>query len=219
MSKGKNNSSYGVISLTLKFIFLVYKYLLYVPIKWLIEKIINKSKENKTSIKTTNNINDSNIKHPIKAVYFKVAGISYEDRQETIEKMLKIAFKLGCYEKYNGMTNEEIKNCGDTIYEANNIYFNKLKLVLTKYEDKDAIEVYVDNLYDGNKLLMVGYVPKKDINEVLDFLKYKEEHPRYKYKEIVSLTGGKGKRVNYDNEMETVELNYGIDIALELYKQ
>lgn len=180
---------------------------------------IDYNNSNKNSIKTINNINNTTVKHTVKAVYFKVAGITYEDRQENIEKMLKKSFKLGYYEKYDGMTNAEIKDCGDTIYEANNIYFNHLKLIPTKYEGKDAIEIHVYDLSDENKLIMVGYVPKKDINEVSDFLKYKEEHPEYKYKEIVNLTGGKGKRVNFDDEMETVELNYGIDIALELYEQ
>lgn len=217
MSKKKSNTTGGIITLTFKFIFLLYKYLLFVPIKWIIEKIIKKTKENK--INNINTITNTTIEHPIKAVYFKVAGITYEDRQEKIKKLLRDAFKLGYYEKYDGMTTAEIKDCGDTIYEANHIYFNNLKLVPTKYDDKDAIEIHVDDLSDENKLIMVGYVPKKDINEVSDFLKYKEEHPEYKYKEIVNLTGGKGKRINFDNEMETVELNYGIDIALELYEQ
>ena len=180
---------------------------------------IDYNNSNKDSTKTIKTINNTTVKHPVKAVYFKVAGITYEDRQEEIKKILRDAFKLVYYEKYDGMTNAEIKDFGDTIYEANNIYFNHLKLVPTKYEDKDAIEIHVDDLSDENKLIMVGYVPKKNINEVSDFLKYKEEHPEYEYKENVNLTGGKGKRVNFDDEMETVELNYGIDIALELYEQ
>ena len=149
MNKRKSNATGGIITLTFKFIFLLYKYLLFVPTKWIIEKIINKSKENKNPIKESNNTNtitNTTIKHPTKAVYFKVAGITYEDRQEKIKKMLKDTFKLGYYEKYDSMTTAEIKDCGDTIYEANNIYFNHLKLVPTKYEDKDAIEIHVDNI-------------------------------------------------------------------------
>ncbi len=221
MYKKKNNAGVliGIFTLTIELIVVMYKYLLYTPIKWIIKQIKNHS--NKISTLTISNLSTkkeyTNI--PVKSVYFKVAGITYGDRQELIKKMLKSAFNLGYYEKYDGMTNAEIKDCGDTIYEANNIYFNKLKLLPTKYEDKNAIEVYVDDLSDENKLVMVGYVPKRNINEVLYFLNSKEKNPEYKYKEIVNLTGGKGKRVNFDDEIERVELNYGIDIVLEIYEQ
>lgn len=170
---------------------------------------------------STPSVSSSNSKYiPVKMVDFNVAGITHEDRQETIAKMVKKAFKEGYYEKYDGMTNKDIKESYDTVFEANHIAFHKMRLNKTKFEEKDAIEVYVEDLCDEDKSYMVGYVPKNKINELNEFLEYKDNHPEYDYKEFVELVGGKGKRLSYDDDqIEEIELNYGIEVSLQLFNK
>lgn len=179
-----------------------------------------KNIEKKTYNSSPNVLSSNSKKIPVKMFDFNVTGITHEDRQERIAKMVKKAFKEGYYEKYDGMTNNDIKESYDTVFEANHITFHKMKLNKTKFEDQYAIEVYIEDLCDEDKSYMVGYVPKNKLKELNEFLEYKDSHPEYEYKEFVELVGGKGKRLSYDDEqIEEIELNYGIEVSLQLFNK
>lgn len=206
----------GIFALVVGFILLIYKYCLYIPIKWIIKQINAKYDG---PIKNNYTTDNSKIQLPIKSIDFNVAGITYENRQDEISKMINSALKYNYISKYDGMTNKEIKEYGDTVFEANNVHFDDIKLINTKYENKDAIEVHVQDICDNNKYIMVGYVPKKSIKELSDFLKFKDEHPEYKYKQFICLTGGKGKTIDEFGEIQDIDLNYGINVTFHLYEK
>lgn len=200
-----------VIGLCTYFVWFIVLLIIFLDMKNIEKKLYN----------SPNGVSSSNSKYtPVKIFSFNVAGITHENRQELIEKMVKKAFKEGYYEKYDGMTNKDIKESYDTVFEANHIVFHKMKLNKTKFDDKDAVEVYVEDLCDDDKSHMVGYVPKNKIKELNEFLEYKDNHPEYEYKEFVDLVGGKGKRLSYDNEqIEEINLNYGIEVSLQLFNK
>lgn len=154
---------------------------------------------------------------PIISIDFNVSGITFEDRQEKIKKSLRNAFSNEILYKYNGKTNKEIKDWGDTVFEADDVLVDELKLIPTKYNGKDAIEVHIADFTDNDIDIMVGYVPQKNIKEVLQYLDIKKEHPEYKVIQDGFIRGGKGKSPREDGIVD-VELNYGIEVSLALYK-
>lgn len=154
---------------------------------------------------------------PIISIDFNVSGITFEDRQDKIKKSLRNAFSNEILYKYNGKTNKEIKDWGDTVFEADDVLVDGLKLISTKYNGKDAIEVHIADFTDNDIDIMVGYVPQKNIKEVLQYLDIKKEHPEYRVIQDGFIRGGKGKSPREDG-IEEVELNYGIEVSLALYK-
>lgn len=154
---------------------------------------------------------------PIISIDFNVSGITFEDRQDKIKKSLRNAFSNEILYKYNGKTNKEIKDWGDTVFEADDVLVDELKLIPTKYNGKDAIEVHIADFTDNDIDIMVGYVPQKNIKEVLQYLDIKKEHPEYKVIQDGFIRGGKGKSPREDG-IEDIELNYGIEVSLALYK-
>lgn len=154
---------------------------------------------------------------PIISIDFNVSGITFEDRQDKIKKSLRNAFSNEILYKYNGKTNKEIKDWGDTVFEADDVLVDGLTLIPTKYNGKDAIEVHIEDFTDNDIDIMVGYVPQKNIKEVLQYLDIKKEHPEYKVIQDGFIRGGKGKSPREDG-IEEVELNYGIEVSLALYK-
>lgn len=154
---------------------------------------------------------------PIISIDFNVSGITFEDRQEKIKKSLRNAFSNEILYKYNGKTNKEIKDWGDTVFEADDVLVDGLTLIPTKYNGKDAIEVHIADFTDNDIDIMVGYVPQKNIKEVLQYLDTKKEHPEYKVIQDGFIRGGKGKSPR-EGGIEDIELNYGIEVSLALYK-
>lgn len=218
--KKKSNSGclIALLSLTGIFVYNVYKYCLFKPLTWCITKIKNYSKTNKIS----NNIQDNHFEttqkqeKPILSVYFKVAGVTFENRQELIKKIVKSRLSDIFYKPYNGWSNKEIEEYGYIVYEANNVPLNKLRLEPTTFDGDDAIEIYETD--DDNEILM-GYVPKNKIKEVINFLKTYQDHPEYKLNATAYYTGGKYKEYDYDEEKINIGYdNYGINVKLELYK-
>lgn len=148
---------------------------------------------------------------------FNVAGITYENRQNIIKKIVKSAIKDEMIIPYGGMTNKEIKESGENIFEIEYFKPDKVRLEPATYDNKPAIEVYIT--YD-DKEYMIGYVPKKMLKEITDFLQKTEENKDYKLTCDAYFTGGKVKGIDYTTEtLVTKELNYGLDITLNLERQ
>lgn len=194
---------------------------------WLIFLLIiyiDCNNSNKESAKKTTNSsieNCDNKKEPIISVYFKVAGVTFENRQKIIKQIVNENKEIMFYEPYHGMTNKEIINDGNKIYEINDLSVNSLRLEPTTFKNEDAIEVYITD--NENKEYMVGYVPKNKIKEVQEFFLMYNEHHEYQLKPEAYFTGGKykiGEFNDYGEEVIKIYKNYyGINIKLELYEQ
>ena len=108
----------------------------------------------------------------------------------------------------------------DRVYEYNFVKINKLRLEPNTLNHKDVIEVHV-TLFTG-KEYHIGYVPKKDLDMVFDFLEYYQENQNLTLKADGYITGGTMKIVKYDEDdkpfIDTMEYNYGININLQLVK-
>ena len=159
----------------------------------------------------------------VKEIYFKVAGITFENRQEIIKKMIKNFIKYNDIETYYNMTNKEIIESMDEIYEINDLKVPSLRLEPIEEDGNDAIEVYIKD-FDSNQEYLMGYVPKNKLNEVMNFLTVVQNNPDYKILADAYFTGGKFKTSKYDEEKEKDiividERNYGLNVNLKLYSE
>lgn len=184
-------------------------------------KCIKIKKDEIDNKKDSSNIKNEHTPNLIKEVYFKVAGITFDNRQKTIKKIVRNAIKFGYTDTYYNMSNKEIINSMDEIYEINDLKVSSLRLEPTKIDNKDAIEVFIKD-FDSDKEYLMGYVPKNKLNDVFDFLAIVKEHSEYIIKANAYFTGGKFKTSEYDEEKEkdvviTDERNYGINVNLKLY--
>lgn len=184
-------------------------------------KCITFKKDGFDNKKDSHNIKKEHTHNLIKEVYFKVAGVTFENRQKIIKKIVKNAIKLEYTETYYNMTNKEIIDSMDEIYEINDLKVSSLRLEPTEIDNKDAIEVFIKD-FDKEQEYLMGYVPKNKLNEVIDFLQIVQEHSEYIIKADAYFTGGKFKKSKYDEEKEkdviiTDERKYGINVNLKLY--
>lgn len=157
----------------------------------------------------------------VKKVVFKVAGITFENRQDIIKKIVKNGISDGYIEPYGNMSNKEIKEIGE-VSEVENTKITTLRLEPIELDGKDAIEVYVKDFSRENEY-MIGYVPKDHLEETISLIGIMQEHPEYKLEADSYFTGGKFKTVEYDYEkgkeiIVTDEKNYGLNVSLKLYK-
>lgn len=137
-----------------------------------------------------------------------------KDIQKEIRKIFLEYEKNGCFEKYSGYTNLEIKEFVSEISEFEDAEV-EMKLKEDVFEGKLCIKVYIKR-YDGS-YCHVGYVPA---NLVKKYLKLKEDYNENEQK--ISLVGGKYKTVEYDiltdkPNVEVIELNYGFEVTLIFY--
>ena len=159
---------------------------------------------------------------PIKKISFNVAGITFDGKQEVIKKMVKEAISEGIIEAYDGMTNREILDYGYDVYEAEDVKLKNIRLEPTEFEGKDAIEIYIEHLVDEEQI-MVGYVPKKQVQEVLSLMEQFNTGD-YKLKVDALLVGGKCKVIEYDEEKDkdyivSDEREFGIKVELSLIEK
>lgn len=191
----------------------------------MIKKIINilKKLDNLTIVKNNNNNKSNNVNtnvnnntppKPIKYINFNVAGVTFDDIQEKIKKLVNKEFRLGNAERYGGETLAELKKYDGIYYEAEDVSFDIVEFILTKYENEDAIEVHIGS--EKNNLVNVGYVPKNKIVEIKDYIKFKKENPHYKYFEEIYVEGGKARNIDF-GECEEIIYNYGINIRIEVF--
>lgn len=151
-------------------------------------------------------------KEEIKAS-FRVAGISFDDRQKIIEKAVKYAINQGVIEAYNGYSNKEIKEDSIDVYEAEGFCANKIRLEPTEYEGKDAIEVYAT--FDDKVEHMVGYVPKDRVVEINGMIALANTG-NYKVSCDADVIGGKYKTLDGNDKVVIEEENYGLSVVLKL---
>lgn len=155
----------------------------------------------------------------IKRVYFKTAGVTFDNRQDVFKKFVKAAKKEYCFEPYDGMTNKEIIELDDSVFETSHLEINSLRLEPTEIKNKNAIEVHITDFY-GKKEYLVGYVEKDEIDNVLEVIELIHNNPQYKVESKAYIVGGKVKKVVYDDDKPSImidELNYGLDVILAIY--
>ena len=150
---------------------------------------------------------------------FNVKGVNFnneegKDTQKEIRKIFLEYEKNGCFEKYSGYTNSEIKEFVSDVSEFEDAEV-EMKLKEDVFEGKPCIKVYIKR-YDGS-YCHVGYIPA---HLVKNYLKLKEYYKEIEQK--ISLVGGKYKTVEYDiltdkPNIEIMELNYGFEVKLIFY--
>jgi len=152
---------------------------------------------------------------------FNVNGVTFQneegkDIQKEIRKIFLEYEKNGCFEKYSGYTNSEIKEFVTEVAEFEDAEV-EMKLKEDTYEDKPCVKIYIKR-YD-NSYCHIGYVPKGTVKK---YLKLKEHFK--KMKPNINLIGGRIKQLGYDDItdkeiVETVELNYGFEVVLTFYNE
>ncbi len=180
----------------------------------------NTQKEESQNNTNATELNKKQTKNPIAEVYFQVAGVTFEDRQKIIKKIVNQTKKASYYTPYDAMTNKDIIEINEKIYELPNLYVDSFRLNPTTFKNEDAIEFYL--IDENEKEYLVGYVPKVKIKEVQDFLQIYQEHPEYTIKHFAYFTGGKYKineidTMTFKDVVKTYEDTYGINVNLKLY--
>lgn len=141
--------------------------------------------------------------------FFNVVGISKKnDRNEDIQKLIKAFVKdeleYGGLDKYEGMTNKEILEYEEDVYEVDIYGFDEISL-----------EPEPENPYDPNAVKVIheeighiGYVPREYTDRVKTAL-------RNDYEIEWKLAGGRLKYVDDDEyKVKTKTLNYGVVIDI-----
>lgn len=153
---------------------------------------------------------------------FKVKGVTFENEEgKDIQKILKKEIKelKEAYlinEEYEGYTNTEIKEMDLNVQQYSDVVFD-VKIKEDVFEEKTCVKIYIQK-NDGN-YVHVGYMPKKLLKE---YKTAKEDD--VEIKGTAKLTGGKYKHCRYyENEeyeevaeVETIELDYGLLVNLDL---
>lgn len=151
---------------------------------------------------------------------FKVKGVTFENEDgKNIQSIIKKEIKelkdndlIG--EKYEGYTNAEIKEMDLNVQEYSDVIFD-VKLVEDTFEGKLCVKVYIET--EQGSYVHVGYMPKNLLNQ---YKQYKTDND--KLIGIATLTGGRYKYCNYDDEdyeegkIETKQLDYGLLVEIKL---
>lgn len=151
-------------------------------------KISNKKNEETiiTFEQTTPEKNiETKVVENIRTVTIYVAGCF--NYQKDIQSIKNNILEYDCEEKYNGMTNKEIIEDGQDIWEYDPLLVGEVKLIKepnNKY-DKNAIRVEIENK-------LVGYIPKKNIL-LFNNLENVKSISGFIY-------GGNLKKIDYDTE-------------------
>ena len=150
---------------------------------------------------------------------FNVKGVTFNNEegkniQNEIRKIFLEYEKNGCFEKYSGYADSEIKEFGSDVSEFEDAKI-EMKLKEDVFEGKSCIKVYIKR-YDDS-YCHVGYIPA---NLVKKYLKLKKDYKEIKQE--IRLVGGKCKTVEYDiltdkPNIEILELNYGFEVSLIFY--
>lgn len=157
----------------------------------------------------------------VKDINFKIAGVTFENRQDIINSIVKQGIKDGYIEPYGGYSNKEIIDGPEEVNEANNAELN-IRLEKTKYENEDTVALYIKD-YEENEFL-IGFVPKQNLSNVLEALDIMDKNPEYKLRLSSYITGGNIKTTEYDGETDKEivvkdEKIYGINVNLKITKK
>lgn len=150
---------------------------------------------------------------------FNVKGATSEneegkDIQKEIRKIFLEYERNGCFEKYGGYTNEEIKEFMNEVTEFEDAEV-EIKLKEDMYENKPCIKIYLKK-YDDS-YCHIGFMPKGLVKR---YLRLKQH-----FKEIIieaNMVGGKIKQLEYDyvtekDKVEVIDLTYGFEVFLTFY--
>ncbi len=150
---------------------------------------------------------------------FNVNGVTFEneegkDIQNEIRKICLEYERNGCFEKYGGYTNQEIKEFVNEVSEFEDLQM-EMDLKEDTFEEKTCIKIYIKR-YD-NSYCHIGYMPK---GLVKNYLKLKKNFKQIK--KNINLVGGKVKQLVYDDEtdkdkIEIIDLIYGFEVELIFY--
>ena len=154
---------------------------------------------------------DSKPRDTISIYTFHVAGITYHD--DELQRIIKGLRSECMLEKYQALTNAQIKEYGAnmSIYEGQ--YIKGAKLEPYVHKNKDAIKVILPD-YKGN-WYEVGSVPKDHLEDVIALL---EEPDKIKNIEF-EIVGGDVKGVDYDDNNKPFinEFSCRFGIAIYIY--
>ena len=132
-------------------------------------------------------------KNALREYNYPVVGTVYDNENgKPIQKLLKRYLADQCDEKYDGMTNKDIKDEGyyDVEYWEYPETEAECELCVTSYQGEPAIKVYAEI----TERTHIGWMPKETVSDIADMLK--------KHKCDVTLTvyGGKYKKLDTDDE-------------------
>lgn len=137
---------------------------------------------------------------------FKVKGVSY--RGDQVDNALDhIAYGLEGFKRFDGLTDEEIKNQGVRVSEFSGAILDDFQLIPEPSNpyDSNAIKVMIANSYH------IGYVPREMTQKMLPFLLYKTD---YSYGGNIEVIGGPYKE--YNQYSMTVATNYQYTIGFKV---
>lgn len=173
----------------------------------------NKMKNNKKRLKENNNID---IKNSIKVetinrnatsnkntYTFRVAGITYEGREETIKEIVNDWKECNPEDLYFGMKNKEIADEYENIYEVDVYDWCDIELIPEpdNKHDPNAIKVVSD-------FGMLGYIPANETKKIKEIIE-KEHDLQWR------IIGGKYKYYDdTEDKVRTKTVTYGVEIYL-----
>ena len=178
----------------------------------------------KENITTTNNETKAEQTNDLKTKFniyqFNVAGTSFDDeetgknRQRIIQNIAKEGIELGYLIPYNDTSNKDMVELYiDEEFWVAGQYIKRTKLEITEYNNEPAIKVYISDYKDV--YYHIGYVPKVEINKVLEIL---NSNPKEIYSEF---SGGKFKEIYFDDETlkDKIRVNdslsYGVKVTIK----
>lgn len=141
---------------------------------------------------------------------YAVVGAAYDNDDGTSrQKLLKSFLQEECDEKYDGMTNKDIKEeCDfDEKYWEYPETDTDGYLVITEFEGEPAIKVFAD-LEEKSQ---IGWIPKESVSDIIDMVK---KHP---CEVNITIYGGKYKMLDLDGDKEiiiTEQKDYGARVII-----
>lgn len=149
---------------------------------------------------------------------FKLVGTTFENRQNNIKTFVREQIEQFEIEPYEGMTNRQIiESYNDRTWEVSYQKLNPdFKLEKYDFEGEAAIKV----LFKTEKgFLDIGNIPREYVKKIDSYC----FENNYKVILVCQVLGGKYKEVVCDDygkdKVEVKELNYGIEIMLDINKQ
>lgn len=186
------------------------------------EKIVTNTYNNEvgSNVKDT----ESDPKNKKIAIHSIVVGMKYEGRQAKLKKLINQLKKDDYfYEKYDGLTNKEIKDDysytdeSDPIWELDDEYlpYSTIKPEPNNHYDSNAIAVYIGE--NEGESFQVGYLPSEDAARIQDLIK-KGTLINVEAK----IRGGKFKYIDSDDfgdeKVMTGNKDYSLSLTLDFEK-
>jgi len=154
-----------------------------------------------------NKVSELNIKYKKN---IKVVGVTFDKHPKNINQIIKNGLEYKEFKRYSGYKDKELIKKEKSIKEFNHELLGDVILKPYKYQNEDAIMVYINNFDDD--YLEVGSIPKEEVNTLLPYLNKKEDIIINAY-----LTGGNLKNIIHEEKKDYIaieELNIGISLDI-----